>query len=82
MDLIFEIIGWSGSVIIVTAYALNSYQKLESNSAAFYLLNLVGGIMLIIYSNYKAAYANTFINIVWVLIALPALYKKFRGQQS
>lgn len=78
MDLIFEIMGWCGSIIIVTTYALNSYQKLESNSTTFYLLNLIGGVMLILYSNHKAAYANTFINIVWVLIALPALYKKFR----
>lgn len=42
----------------------------------FLLLNLVGGALLIIYSAYLSAFANTFINVVWVIIAVPALVKK------
>lgn len=61
--------------MVITAYGLNSYQKIKSDSFFFLLLNLVGGIFLIIYSVYYTAYANTFINVVWVLIAIPALIK-------
>lgn len=75
MKLLIDIIGWSGSVMVITAYGLNSYQKIKSDSFFFLLLNLVGGIFLIIYSVYYTAYANTFINVVWVLIAIPALIK-------
>jgi hypothetical protein len=75
MKLLIDIIGWSGSVMVITAYGLNSYQKIKSDSFLFLFLNLVGGIFLIIYSVYYTAYANTFINVVWVLIAIPALIK-------
>jgi hypothetical protein len=68
-------IGWVGSLCVIIAYGLNSYQKVRSDSMIFYTLNLIGGILLIIYSNYKGAYANTFINVVWVIIAIPAMLK-------
>jgi len=68
-----EIAGWIGSICIVAAYGLNSYQKIKSDSGIFYTLNIAGGVLLIVYSVYKEAYANTFINIVWVIIAIPAI---------
>jgi hypothetical protein len=75
LQLLIDIFGWTGSVMVIVAYGLNSYQKLASNSMAFLLLNLFGGIFLIVYSAYYAAFANTFINVVWVIIAIPALFK-------
>jgi hypothetical protein len=80
MKLLIDAIGWIGSIGVVTAYGLNSYQKIKSSSLAFLLLNFFGGVFLIIYSIYYAAYANTFINIVWVLIAIPALLKIITGR--
>ena len=72
-DLLVEIIGWIGSIGILLAYGLNSYQKIRSGSLAFSLLNLIGGIFLMIYTIYKDAFANTFVNLVWVIIAMIAL---------
>lgn len=73
LDVLVEIIGWIGSIGILLAYGLNSYQKIRSDSLAFSLLNLIGGIFLMIYTIYKDAFANTFVNLVWVVIALIAL---------
>jgi hypothetical protein len=70
-----EFIGWTGSILCILAYGLNSYQKLNSDSLPFYMLNIIGGILLIIYSFYKDAPPNIFINVVWVLIAVPALFR-------
>jgi hypothetical protein len=78
VDLLIEILGWMGSLLIVTVYGLNSYQKIKSDSLLFYALNILGGIFLIVYSVNKAAYANTFVNIVWVVIAIPALINFLR----
>ena len=75
MDLIINILGWIGSVEVLAAYGLNSYQKIKSDSILFYMLNLTGGLLLIVYSVYKEAFPNAFINIVWVIIALVALWK-------
>ncbi|HET9054792.1 MAG TPA: hypothetical protein VFM90_11490 [Cyclobacteriaceae bacterium] len=73
--LIFDIIGWVGSLCVVLAYGLNSYQKIKSDSYTFLLLNLAGGICLIAYTAFYSAFANTFLNIVWVVIAVPALVR-------
>jgi hypothetical protein len=81
MTLLIDVAGWVGSVLILLAYGLNSYKKIESDSMKFYLLNLFGGIFLIIYSTYKNAFANTFINVVWVLIAIPAIINLLRSKK-
>jgi hypothetical protein len=78
MKLLIDIIGWVGSIQVIAAYGLNSYQLIKSDSIWFLLLNLIGGICLIIYSVYYTAYANTFINVVWVIIAIPALIRLVR----
>jgi len=73
MNLLIDILGWVGSVEVIVAYGLNSYQKLKSDSLTFQLLNLTGAIFLIINSIYKEAYPFTFINSVWSVIAIIAI---------
>ena len=75
MNILIEVLGWIGSVAILLAYGLNSFQKIKSDSLPFQVLNLIGGIFLIINSIHHKAYPFTFINSIWVLIALPAAIK-------
>lgn len=82
MDVVIEIIGWVGSAAVLVAYGLNSYQKMKSDSAIFYILNLMGGLFLIVYTIHKEAYANAFINIAWVAIAGIAIVKLFTKQRT
>lgn len=77
-----EIIGWIGSILIVGMYGLNSYQKIRSDSLVFYATNIIGGLLLIVYSVYKEAHPNTFINIVWVIIAVPAIIRALRKRET
>lgn len=70
-----DAIGWIGSIEILAAFGLNSFQKIKSNSLVFQLLNLSGGIFLIINSIAHEAYPFTFINSVWVVISITALTK-------
>jgi hypothetical protein len=81
-DWIIEVIGWIGSIEILLVYGLNSYQKIRSDSMWFYMLNLTGGILLIIYSLYKNALPNAFINIVWVIIAAIAIMQVLFRKKS
>lgn len=78
MDILIHVIGWTGSLMVIAAYGLNSYQRLTSDSYAFLILNLVGGMFLIIYTSFLSAFASTFINVVWVVIAIPALVRRMR----
>jgi hypothetical protein len=82
MELVINILGWIGSIAVVAAYGLNSYQKIKSDSIAFQLLNLTGAILLIINSIYKQAYPFTFINSVWSVIAIAAIVGIIRKRSS
>jgi hypothetical protein len=82
MKLLIEVIGWIGSIEVLVAYGLNSYQKIKSDSLLFGVLNLTGGIFLIIYTIYKEAFASAFINVVWVLIAAIAIVKFFSKRST
>lgn len=77
-----EIIGWTGSVAILLAYSLNSYQKIKSDSPVFLLLNLTGGLLLIVYTARKEAFPSTFINVVWVIVAALALARLIQRRSS
>jgi hypothetical protein len=82
LALFIDILGWIGSVSILAAYGLNTYQKIKSDSLLFYSLNIIGGIFLVIYSVSKEAYPNMFINVVWVMIAIPAVIRLMRNGSS
>ncbi len=75
MDILLTTLGWIGSLLVIGAYGINSYQKIASSSLAFQLMNLIGGILLIANSIYKEAYPFTFINTVWVIIAIASLLR-------
>jgi len=75
MEILINILGWVGSFEVLLAFGLNTYQKMDSKSAWYLMLNLTGAIFLIIYSFYYSAYANTFINVIWVLVASLALVR-------
>lgn len=75
MKLFIDIIGWIGSAEVIIAYALNSTQKMKSDSLLFQILNLTGAAFLIANTIYYHAYPSAVINIVWVGIALFAIGK-------
>jgi hypothetical protein len=82
MKVLIDVLGWIGSIEVILAYGLNSYQKIKSDSLLFQLLNLTGGIFLIINTIYYGAFPSTFINVVWVVIATLAITRIFLTQKG
>jgi hypothetical protein len=76
MDLLIEIVGWIGSVLIVGSYYLNIQGKLDSNHSKYIWANLIGGICFVINTYSHQAYPSVAVNIVWVIIALSAIFRK------
>ncbi len=77
MKLFVDVIGWIGSVEVILAYALISSEKVDSKSKLYQFLNLTGAVFLIVNTIYYGAYPSTAINIVWVVIAIVALWRIF-----
>jgi hypothetical protein len=73
--LIINIIGWLGSAAVIVAYVLVSTKRLQGDSVAYQLLNLIGGAFLVINTIFFGAYPSTFVNLVWIGIAIFAIVR-------
>ena len=76
MNYFVEIIGWIGAVLIIGAYYLNINGKIKSSSGWYIVSNLLGGIFFTINTLVPQAYPSMIVNIIWVFIAVTALFKK------
>lgn len=74
-EIFVEITGWIASILIVGAFALNSFGKISATSKWYQLANLIGGIFFIVNTVYHKAYPSAVVNVVWVIIAISALLK-------
>ena len=74
---LIDILGWTGSILYLLAYALVSAKKTEGDSFAYQGMNILAGTLLIIYTFSLGAYATTGLNAVWVAIGLFTLGRKW-----
>lgn len=70
---IIEIAGWYGTVAIVAAYALVSFNIIKSASLLYQLLNLTGSIGIIAVALDKKVYQPAVLNTIWAVIAIVAI---------
>ncbi|HEY5691179.1 MAG TPA: hypothetical protein VIS49_06965 [Cyclobacteriaceae bacterium] len=82
MKLFIDIIGWIGSVEVILAYGLNSYHKIDSSSLTFQILNFTGATFLIANTVYYGAFPSAFINVIWVIIAVPAIFQIIKKKKQ
>jgi hypothetical protein len=75
-DKYLNILGWGGGIICLIAYGLNTQEMLASTSFSFLLMNVLGCCCLIYYTYKKEAFANTFLNGVYLFMTLLALVKQ------
>jgi hypothetical protein len=75
--LLINILGWTGSVLYLAAYALVSWKKTEGDSPVYQGMNIIAGILLVVYSYSLGAYATTGLNAVWAAIGVFTLGRKW-----
>jgi hypothetical protein len=75
--LLIDILGWTGSILYLLAYALISAKKTEGDSFLYQGMNILAGILLVIYTLSLEAYATTGLNAVWIAIGLFTLGRKW-----
>lgn len=85
MEVLIELCGWIGAILVLGAYFLISTNRVTSDSISFQLLNVIGALTLIIYTYSRDAFASVLVNSIWVLIGLKALlpyFLKFIGRSA
>lgn len=76
-NLLINLLGWMGSILYLLAYALVSAKKTEGDSLLYQGMNILAGVLLVIYTLALDAYATTGLNAVWVAIGLFTLGRKW-----
>ena len=66
----FDATGWAGAAALLVAYAMVSSKKLEGDSTAYQFLNIVGSLLLAINTISYGAYPSSFVNMIWIGIAI------------
>lgn len=64
---------------MLAAYWLLSTHRVNARSRLYQVLNIAGSICLIINTLFYSAYPSTFVNIVWLVIAIFALINIYRS---
>lgn len=75
-QLIIDILGWIGAVIILVAYALVSLKKVEGDSVLYQSMNIAASILLVVNTLYWRAYPSLALNAAWIVIGLVALGRR------
>jgi hypothetical protein len=73
MKLAIEMMGWSGAVLIIAAYALLSAGRLSAESRTYHLMNILGAIGFIVNSGWNGALPSAALNVLWLGIGAYAL---------
>lgn len=76
-NFLINMLGWTGSILYLLAYALVSLKKTQGDSLLYQGMNIAAGILLVIYSSALSAYATIGLNAVWVAIGLITLGRKW-----
>jgi len=80
MEILIQTSGWVGSFLIVLAYFLISYKKIDAGSKAYQAMNLLGAIGVGVNVFHQEAWPAVALQVVWGVIAILALVKKPEGK--
>lgn len=79
--MIFDILGWLGSITVILAYLLLSTNKIKPG-LAYQLLNLLAAILMAIAVFPKDAWFSFALQIAWGIIAILAIIKLQQPSKS
>lgn len=70
------LIGIAGASTVLGAFAKTQLNHWTANSRNYLIANLVGAILLLVYSYLLKSYPFIILNLVWGLVALSGLIRK------
>jgi hypothetical protein len=78
---IVDVVGWLGAACVLTAYGLVSGGRVHGRAPLYQIPNAVGSVLLTVNTYYYHAYPSSFVNVLWLGIALYAL-RKGKGDRA
>ena len=78
--MIFDILGWIGTILVLIAYLLLSTNKID-NGKLYQILNLFASLFMAIGLFPKNAWFSFALQVIWGCIAIIALVKMNKKEQ-
>ena len=75
IDLIFNIIGMTGTALVVGSFFMLQLEKMSPQDLGYNVMNLSGAILLLISLGYNFNLASVVIELFWIGASLIGLYK-------
>lgn len=82
MNIFIEVVGWTGTVLLVLAYLLLTLGKLQSKSWSYQIMNAVGAGAIVINSFYYGALPGATLNAIWFVIGVVGLISIARSVKA
>lgn len=82
MNLFSNIIGMTGTFMVVGAYLLLQLEKIDAKGLSYNLINLFGATFLLISLLINFNLASFVIEIFWIIASLIGLYKLWTRSRS
>ena len=77
LDILMEVVGWIGAILILAGYAMLTAGKVTAKSPTYQWMNVVGAAGFIANSSWNGAWPSAALNVIWVGIGVVALVKNF-----
>ncbi|WP_404344139.1 hypothetical protein [Pseudoalteromonas mariniglutinosa] len=79
--LLFDIVGMTGTFLVVGAFFLLQLDRLSPTGLGYNVMNLSGAILLLISLCYNFNLASFVIEIFWIAASVIGLYKYFKSKR-
>lgn len=70
-----EIFGWYGTIAIIAAYAIISFNFANPDDLLYQLLNVTGALGIVYISMQKKTYQPAVLNMIWFVIGTAGILK-------
>jgi hypothetical protein len=80
-ELLVEIVGWAGALLILGAYALLTAERVTSRSPLYQAMNVAGAAGFIVNGWWHGAIPSAVLNVIWMMIGVTALWR-MRGSST
>jgi len=84
VNLLVEVVGWAGAILILLGYLLITTGKLTGKSLVYQAMNVLGAAGFAINGWWHRALPSAALNVVWLLIGVIASWRilKRRGSST
>lgn len=78
--MVYQLLSIAGAILILSAFAAQQMKKLDADTAAYQLLNFIGGTMLCLTAIHERQYGFILLEGTWAVLSAWGFWKVLRSE--